>query len=426
MPQSTKTESHDYWAINYAAHLNPNGTRTVLTNTSRKVNICSYTKVLNNNPNWKVTKAKRLNASSVYTTYGFERYPTLPLYTAYFKIPGPSGSFTTTEFRSNEWFTPDALTMRGNTNYDDAANARLKRKLSDKIGNMNALLPLIESRELRKTIRGAAELTEDLLKTLITIKRTKGRSAFQWASKAWLTWSFGISPLVSDTQNLVTSIGDYLSRQDAATRLTGTFGGDQKRGYTTLTDTASSAVKVRTQVDVIDRISYRYIAGYDLNIKSANDYSMAEHLGFKPQSLISTGWELMAFSWVIDYFTTAGAYLEDLWTSNPSKNIYLCRAHKCTSVYSIRSEFVGVNAGYGIPTPIYNTPALQTFDFYGFQRTLPTSLPNRILRFKTFDEIGVNSVNRVLNLASVFIGSKKVNYVPGESRNRDFYHGPGV
>ena len=151
------------------------------------------------------------------------------------------------------------------------------------------------------------------------------------------------------------------------------------------------------------RLSYRYTAGYKLPFRSSNDYSVGKRYGLEIGALVPTLWELTAFSWLFDYFTTMGDYLEDTFITDLAQPIYvvLTKKYTCSGRYDVLPA-----VGSWVKSS-YIEGEQSTFDWTFVKRSSSgISVPNRQLRFKTADEIGKNAVNKVLNLSSILVGGK--------------------
>lgn len=121
-------------------------------------------------------------------------------------------------------------------------------------------------------------------------------------------------------------------------------------------------------------------------------------------SLIPAFWELVPYSWVVDYFTTVGSFLDDTFVADQGKCIYVVECKKYT--VKAMSTFVHVpnNSNCNIVSG-YCEPAMA--EWYSFRRTPLSKFPDRKLRFKTMAEIGgLGAFNKVLNLAAVLAGRK--------------------
>lgn len=286
---------------------------------------------------------------------------------------------------------------------DDIALKRLKSKLASEVGDFKALVPLAELNETRSLIRTTAAVTTDVLEALIDIKRLKPRAAAAAASRAWLQFSFAISPTISDLHSAVSSVQSYIDRKNRTLRLYGQAENNWKSRKDSLRIQACGAGNWKSSfVEYEHAYKVRYKFGFNLQMKAANNYGLDDHFGLSFGNLPSVGWELIPFSWVADYFGTVGAFLEDAFTSPPGITLYGCKTRKYT-VKQSSDVFLET------PHKILMGGERQSISAKTFlmNRQILASLPHRALRFKTSDEIGTNSVNRVLNLASILLSKGK-------------------
>lgn len=346
------------------------------------------------NRDWKVQVAKGVNASTNYRRVGQE-------------ISVGSARCETLRKSDGRYRGKDILriapawtfAVATDSALQNLALSRLKRKLSKQTGSMNAMAPLGELKDLGVTIRGIKELTTGVLSTLINIKRTRGASAYKYAAKAWLTFNFGVSPLLSDFAKACASIEKYLTNADHTVRLTGSA---QKDWFTNSSEsniTGCLGATAKSKSVFYQTLSYKYVAGFDLKIDSSNDYGVGQHFGLGLPQLLPTIWELTAFSWVVDYFTNVGDFLEDAFTAPPgvTKYVVLNRRHTVevfsTVDHTLTAEYKFVS----------NSPGMSYGRYYDFQRTSLSSLPHVGLDFKTQQQIGSFGLSKVLNLASVLV-----------------------
>lgn len=282
----------------------------------------------------------------------------------------------------------------------DRALGKLKRKLSDHVGRANFLPPLAESREIHSLIRSLCSLTGDALEAAINLRKTRGKSAFKFLSQLWLGYSFGVRPLVSDIQKAADSLDKYLSNTDHRARFTGT---EKVEWWSSgnFDDTwavcASGFVNIKSLAK--HKLSYRYIATASLKVSSGEDYTLAQHFGLELGQIPSALWELTCLSWVVDYFTTVGPWLEDVFYVPPGtvEYVMLNRRYELTTDMTARIvKAAGANfAASGSCTP-------GKFEYFNFSRTKLASLPYRGLRVKSVDEVGKFAVSKLLNLVSVY------------------------
>lgn len=360
------------------------------------------TRTTNSNPDWKARVARRSDASSAYNLVRTVTVPPLT-YCTCFGYPETGNkriTFTSSCFQQHVdpsfidgLFTGDDMALR------DQALARLKQRYSSNIGSMNAMVPIAELRQLRGLVSSVAASATGIVQALINIKRTKGRSAARFAADAWLTWSLGIKPTISDVNAAAQAVADYLARTDRMVNFSGTakrtwlsawnpggttgaFGADYKRLYT-----------------YEHTLSYRYKAGFSLLLRSGNDYGLDDHFGLSFGQLPATLWELVPYSWVIDYFGTVGAFFEDVFETPYGTSIYCVMNRR----YECFVNMEGCYKPWAMTATMSQSCRPGFAKHFQFSRTPLSALPRRALRFKTMDEIGRNGVNRLLNLSALLI-----------------------
>lgn len=308
----------------------------------------------------------------------------------------------------------------------DSALAKVKKKMNNRTQSYNTIIPAAELKELRMTIVGAATITDATMRRLYSvsaqshrfrisdstkrayqlvnivkgIKRADFRRAWREASDIWLTYSFGIAPMMRTISDINKSISAYLTRYDSVDRLTGSASKDWIGRTYDDTIAGCDGAMVMASGYAYHQLSYKYVVGHKFDLMSANDYGAMDHFGFKPASLIPAAWELMAFSWVLDYFTTAGQFLDDTFTGTTGNSVYVIKNRRYR--VSSRCTLAYFKIHPGANTRIwYQRPGVSTMQAFEFQRSVMDSLPGRALRFRTFDEIGNNAVSKLLNLTSI-------------------------
>lgn len=363
-------------------------------------------KVTNSNPNWRQVIASGGDATGKYIRRSCKYTPAKWSGNVFIKpraIGLPNSSIKSNGFGVYPGGNPlvSFLYTGDDAALNDQALVKIKRKLRSHTQQASSLVPLVELRELRGTIRGAAELTTSMLKTMLSIKQTGGKSVHRWASKAWLNFSFGVSPLISEANAISESIAEYLARRDHSVRLTGTATKTWKTryvdnpSYITLAGCNGSVVS-----DVVHELSYKYVGAFDLALRSANNYGVSEHFGLEFGQLPLVFWELTPYSWVVDYFTNVGEFMEDRFTTLPGSLRYLSRSrrYRCFWQTQVTSTILKGSTGKQNFSCI---PGVG--EYYDFSRTIHNVLPHVGLHFKTVDRIGKNGINKVLNLAALLL-----------------------
>lgn len=356
----------------------------------------------NSNPNYKQQIALGIDASRSYAKADF---PVITPLVGRADLSGKNSYGYDVVSNDFKVFIPnEAYTMfdtSDDSSLQNLALTRLKRRLSSNIGNVNSAVPLAQLGELRPLIGHAAQLTMGLLNDLNHIRRTKSvREAYKYAGDVWLTFSFGINPTLSDIDSTASAVNDFLSRSGRSIRLSASASKNwvssmRRDAYWT----GAYGAPLSTSTQTLHSLSYRYTAGFDLNFLSGNNYGVLDHFGLGLEKLPSVGWELIPYSWVIDYFTNVGAYLDDTFVLPPGSTKYVT----LSKLYTGKSSFSGVYTKDPSFTKVILNSSVSPgkLEYFSFSRTVLTALPRIGLRIKSVDELGLHAVNKLLNLASV-------------------------
>lgn len=362
---------------------------------------------------WKTKVKKKQNASSEYVYDKLVIYkPLLQFATATGEIWNSSQHYydvRNMDLMYSELATNLLGARTTSTSLADLALKRFKQKASSAIGSERLVVPVIELRELRSTILKTCSSATGFIKSLASlISRGKRK---RWSSKLlddsikdlWLSWSFGIAPTISDTMNAVEALNSYLERNDKVHAIRA---GARETWMTSNKQYSGDSFRFTrvTTGHAFHTLTYVYVGGIRLRVNSANNYSLSEHLGFSDlwSEVPSIAWELMPFSWVFDYFSTMGDYLEDTFTTTTYSMVWLdlCRHYKGSQTH--HAELI--HGHFGAETTVLSLLSRcrdgQTVNVSGSRKPQAT-LPTRQLRFKSADEIGKNAVNKLLNLASI-------------------------
>jgi hypothetical protein len=358
-------------------------------------------------PDYKVLIARKSNATGLYSHTVYKSSITKTASCSYGPKPDwPSWILDDKVYGTDTFrFVPDAIVGPFLEPSDDAvrdqALARIKRKLASNQGQFEAMIPLAQIHQLRGSIKQAANMAKDLIEALAAIRKTKGRSASRYAAGVWLNFNFGVLPVISDARSAAQAIGNFLTRQDRNLVLTGT---SEKVWADSLKQTNISgnpAASVKMTAEFRHRLLYSYTGGFYLRVSAGNNYTALDHLGFNFKDLPAVGWEIIPYSWVVDYFTTAGEFMSDLFESPAGDLVYLSLAKKYDLTATASYEY------YTQPNPLTiltsNSGGAAQTEHVNFSRQSLGSLPHRALRFKTIDEIGLHSVTKVINLASILL-----------------------
>lgn len=375
------------------------------TQTSRNLSI-SDTRTTNSDKDWRTKVAKKASASLGYKIVRTKHFPTRAYCTTYgIAAFGPPKAYYSGECLmvpavdpTPRFFVGDDVALR------DQALTRLKRKLAAQASQMNIMVPIAEIGELRKLLKSLAFSAITLLYALGELQRGNPLKAAKQASDLWLTWSFGVKPTLSDIKSACEAIDHWINGKDRFVKLTGSA---SKEWFDTATTQGLGAFKADSYTKQVYRhtLSYRYVGGFGINPMSGNNYSAGAQFGLEFGAIIPTFWELIPFSWIVDYFTTMGHYLDDTFVSASGELKYLVldRRYTCDVVETVDFKV----ADRALDTIHSKYSSTGGYMHFNFERFPLSTLPHPALRFKTFDEIGVNVVSRLLNLASVFVAGHR-------------------
>ncbi len=276
------------------------------------------------------------------------------------------------------------------------ASSILKRKLRHFTGQSNQLTNVVELKDLRRTIGTAVGSAGKLLAAVSNSKK-RGKSLRNFAADQWLNFSFGILPTLSAVDDAVQSVRAYLERGDQRTTEYGVATEDWV-GSTKTTITGSLNYNVIASGSFKFTRSVKITAGYKFNLRSSEDYTVGKHLGFDISSVVPTAYELLPYSWLIDYFTTAGSFLEDTFSADPGQSFYICENTRLNIEGYISMTPQNMNPATKLRY-WYSRPA--KFEYYGFLRSPLSNLPRAPLRFKTSKEVASHATNKLLNLTAL-------------------------
>lgn len=355
------------------------------------------------NPSWKVQIVKLQDASTGYERYEHRLVEPFDLSVRSHSPVGPSYWEARNRLRGDLGGSLKPSSFPNDTVLSDRALGRLKNRLRSHTKSFNALVPLAELRDLRLTLRSVVGLTTSLTKGLLDIREKRGKGAPAFASDAWLTYSFGIKPLVSDVQAASAAIDRSLSGEGYCTVVTGTASKTWQSVTKNQGVTGAYNTPIGHHGSVSHELGYRYVAGVRIKPVSANDYSVGAHLGFDYDSFVPTLWELAPYSWLVDYFTTTGAYFSDVFESDSYDTIYVSK----NSRYKATRRLFGYHYPGSEMIIDHQITDSALSEFFWFKREKLSSLPTRSLRFKTVDEVGQSATNKLLNLAALLFGRRR-------------------
>lgn len=351
-------------------------------------------------PSYKDAIANHSSASTSYSTKWFtgEEMTIEDTAQAYYTLLGKQTLGTTTG--SSTFLNWGHMAFPGDvTSARDRALAQLKSRLASDTKQFNLIVPLAEARELRGLITQIAGAATSVVRGLIDLKHGRIRDASKRAGDLWLGFGFGVQPLLSDAESIAQSLAAYFNAPSRVEKYTGVSHYDWVSSLTGSVMPCCQFGNFKTRGRFEHSLKYKFTAGVLIDMRSGNDYSLSDQLGLKPGAIIPTAWELVPFSWVVDYFTTAGDYLSDVFMSDAGNTVY------CTLATKYTCKCIASATGY-VVSPAFNyssSDAQASSESGTFTRTVYSGLPHRAFRVKTADEIGMHSIGKLLNLASLLV-----------------------
>lgn len=377
------------------------GQYTLLESTHRDVSMGQTSRITVSNPDWKYKTARGLDATNPYRSSKFVdiKVPSIIASSIQYEGTKPYLIFTTSQRRFGP--SPSLIGPMHDATLLGLASNRLKKKLRGKADAFRGMTPTAEFRDLAKAVRSVAKLSMEFLFSYGKAKKQSlklsARKKEQWLANSWLTYNFGVAPLVRDVSSAVQSMESYLNRSDFPVRLSSAAEKSWTTSGTSDLDTINNMV-ISSKHQIVHTLSYRITAGFDLKLLSGNNYSMEEHLGLDLKLVPVTLYELTAFSWMLDYFVNIGAYLEDLFYVPPgtTKYVSVMRRYEATCNEQMFSRSISSNTKCGLAKS-----QMGNWTFFDAERTGLSSLPSTGLRFKMQDEQGFYAVTKLLNMLSI-------------------------
>lgn len=274
------------------------------------------------------------------------------------------------------------------------ALGKYREKLANASGSFKALVPLAEAKELRGLVNTMAESVPSVLHGITDIRRGRPRDAFKRASNLWLAWSFGFSPLMSDAA----AIANAIAARVEAKPFVRIHARAERTKNIELSNPFSEGIGAYTSAVLSGVIrqtcSCSFTGTYSTSIGSGVNYkSAAEQFGISIPELVPAAWELIPYSFIIDYFTNAGDVINDTFSVGPQASTLvrsqknLCTVHKTRRIVPI--------SGFTVDASITD----ENFESGSFSRSLLATLPSRTFQFESFGSIG--KIKRVINLAAI-------------------------
>lgn len=283
----------------------------------------------------------------------------------------------------------------------DIALSKIKRKIASDKEDYAVLTNLVQDvYEFQKTIHGTLDSIANLLKNfqhVLNRHRPGGKAGTLRAiADLYLSWTFGINPTIKDAIELAKSIQAYIDRKDHVKRFQASHYSDMNKVQISTHDPIYGISLDFTEV-LSRRYSCKYISTHNMQLLSGNNYGLSDHFHLAPTDFVPMLWELLPWSWLVDYFVTVGPWLDDVFQSEIHSSIYNLQCIMDRVAYAADVQ-VRPYPGWVITN---KTVIPRRLDGGTFTRTRLAALPGRMLRFRTKYELENNVLKKLTNLVAV-------------------------
>jgi len=210
------------------------------------------------------------------------------------------------------------------TEASNQALMRLNSSISEARSSFKGLTALGELREAIRMIRRPAAALRDGFNDYFRLLKNRrhhyspgSRREQKWLSGTYLEATFGWQPLIADTQNAAIAASRIINDNFGYNNVDIRGVGVNERDF-------GLSAEFSNNLDIFGRNSYAYkqqkfaraIVVYDGELLLRSDpidrTSAVSQLGFEFREFIPTVWNLLPWSFVVDYFTNVGDLMEAL------------------------------------------------------------------------------------------------------------------
>lgn len=243
--------------------------------------------------------------------------------------------------RYGQIFYPSSLPtlLTSWTDADNQARTKFYKRAKEAQTAFRGLTFLGELREtlsmLRRPGQGLRRGLDDYLKNVKKRSRRAKRSSFgRIVSETWLEHAFGWQPLISD----VKAAGEALNRRldrfaSNYTRISGSGVTEEASFFAADSVTAQPFMRYRYRRKDVKTASVRYYGQVRSVCENPIEADM-NLFGVNWRDIVPTAWELIPYSFLVDYFTNIGDIL-DAWSVRRSDIAWAGRSIKRQTIRSV-------------------------------------------------------------------------------------------
>jgi len=423
---STKTSSRTVyakWTVFESVHTRPpSGSDGNHSNTYTSAVDVTDSRTGVSNPKWRAQIKSGANATTNMTGTRFRVLALSPLSAGGTVENGDSTNGSTAITEVNGIFQASiTLPSPGYVGVDPVAsdNQALSQafdRLRQQSRHAQGLVFLGELREtlkfLKSPFKGAREMIEGYFKQLSKMKtvggRSRGRKAsrrtiVQEAGNTWLEVAFGLKPLINDVKDIAEAAARF--QHDSRRTVIVSNGSSQKGFDGGGSTTIGNYVQVVQHWHELVECQTRYKCALDY--RSSAEFGSMERLqslsGFALEDFVPAVYELIPWSFLVDYFSNLGQVIEGGCTNTSNvawtnKTVRMVRTR--TSSYSLGAN---VSPGYTATLDSNGDAVIQRSDITrtaGSNLSVPTltvSLPGSPMKYANMFALWAASERKILS-----------------------------
>jgi hypothetical protein len=277
-----------------------------------------------------------------------------------------------------------------------------------------AMVPIAEMRDLSRLV---GLISDDAARILRKIPGTrsyrnakltplKRKDLARQIADHWLAWSFGMQPMMADAENIATAIAAMKwGSMPPSLKITGS-GASESESIITRSNWQGNFYTGRHgyNVGLRDLQKVKYHVEYTNEWFAPKAPDDLDLLGINLREIPSTVWELISYSWLVDYF----ANIQKVLDAFAMRQIY--DTPRCRTVHGTRTKFWEPNGAVypGDESKVIEySPTELRFITHTFERHCIDDVPLPMLRLKSIDEITKNWENKMANIAACIVINRR-------------------
>lgn len=163
------------------------------------------------------------------------------------------------------------------------------------------------------------------------------------AGSAYLAYRYGLKPIMNDIEGIITGLNKAVGKSRRTSR-----------GEVILNGSSSSSSTVSPGGLAVTTVQHDCVEQCVIRATCLDEYvsSLASNIGFSDKGLITLPWELLPYSFVVDWFANVGDYIGALVPLSNVEQLGSCLTVTRSVSYQGRTVGTVANAGQTLITPL--------------------------------------------------------------------------